>query len=97
MADLIKDANDPNFKSLLSKLRAIKWIDKVVFTPKTKTALGNYEFNWSLQGQLCLIVIKKQMKGHLLWKQSNAFLKSLNEQEEAFFHENMLSTVPDNL
>jgi hypothetical protein len=93
----IPNCNDRNFKSLLVKLKSYGWMERIIDTPKTATTKRNFEFCWTIKGQLYAITAKKQMKDHPLWKEVKPFLDSLNEQEEAFLHSVFLSTVPDNL
>ena len=97
MGKIIPTGNDPNFKSLLSKLKSFAWLEKVIDTPKTETAKRNFEFVWTIKGQMCAITIKKQAKSHPLWKEVKEFLDSLNEQEEAFLHSVFLSEIPDGI
>jgi hypothetical protein len=95
MSDMILNANDPNFKNLMSKLISAGWVEKNVDIPKTATAKRNVEVFWTKKGQLSILTIKRQLKDCPLWDQANAFALSLNEQEEAFFHSNVLAAVPD--
>jgi hypothetical protein len=95
MSDLILNANDPNFKSLLSKLIACGWIEKISDTARSSTAKRNIEIQWTKKGQLCLLTIKMQHHQSPFWKVASSFVASLNEQEEAFFQANMLSGLPD--
>jgi hypothetical protein len=95
--NLIPNAKDVNFKSLLAKLKAADWLEGWTDTPATATAKRNFNFSWSLKGQLCAMTIKKQMKDSPYWNETNAFLASLNEQEEAFYHAIFLASVPDGL
>jgi hypothetical protein len=90
----IPNANDPNFKSLLDKLISAEWIDRVTDTPATATTKRNFNFSWTLKGQFCALALVKQMSETDIWREASAFAASLNEQEEAFFHEVFLSEVP---
>jgi hypothetical protein len=92
--DLIRNVRDPHFQSLLQKLLDAGWLEKVVESHSTATSKTGFEFVWSVKGQLCLLTIKRQMNQSALWGESKAFVASLNEQEEAFFHENILSDAP---
>ena len=94
MGDLIKNINDPNFKSLTAKLVDANWVSFVNETPKTLHNNREFEFHWTEIGQMCRIVIKNNYTPSPIWCVASDFLLSLNEQEEAFFHENMLSDVP---
>ena len=94
MDDLIRNVNDPHFSGLLKKLMDVKWLDKIIDTPATERHKRNIEFIWSMKGQMCLLTIKNQIANSAYWSETKTFLTSLNEQEEAFFHENILSVVP---
>lgn len=98
MPQINPNANDPNFKSLLSKLMSAGWVDMKVDTPKTSNSIRDIGIHWSDKGQMCRLAIKQQIKTNpLLWIDANAFLASLNEYEEAFFYQVALSDVPDRL
>jgi hypothetical protein len=94
---MIPNANDRNFKSLLSKLISSVWLEKVIDTPATSNSKRNFEFFWTLKGQVCALTIKRQIKTSPFWNESNSFFDSLNEQEQAFFHAVFLSEIPDQL
>ena len=91
--DLIPNANDPNFKNLLSKLIAAKWLTDFTDTPATETSKRNFVFQWTTKGQLCGMTLKMEIRTTPLWKEAKSFLDSLNEQEEAFFHDVFLSAL----
>lgn len=95
MADIIRNVKDRHFKNMVAKLKAAGWISDTICTPKTNDKLGNTEFIWTEKGQLLLLTYKMGLKSHHLWGDAFSFVQTLNEQEEAFFHENILSAVPD--
>lgn len=95
MPDIIRNIKDQHFKSLVDKLKAAGWISDAIHTPKTKDSLGNVEFIWAEKGQLLASTYKSRLMGHPLWGEAYSFVRSLNEQEEAFFHENFLAHIPD--
>lgn len=97
MNNIIPNIKDVNFKSLLEKLKSADWLESWIDTPATTTTKRNFNFNWSLKGQLCAVTIKKQVKDSPYWNEANAFLASLSEQEEAFYHSIFLASVPDGL
>jgi hypothetical protein len=94
MDELIRNANDPNFKSLIKKLEDAQWLDDIIDIPAIGDKKRHMELKWSLKGQMCLMTIKGQIYQSALWGETKAFEAALNEQEEAFFHENILSAVP---
>jgi hypothetical protein len=90
----LPNADDPNFKSLIEKLKALKWLDRVIDTPATTTAKRNFNLVWSLPGQLSLMTIKNKVTRSVYWPETEKFLASLNEQESGFFRDVCLSAVP---
>lgn len=95
MSDTIRNIKDRHFKSMVSKLKSLGWISDAIYTPKTEDRLGNVEFIWTEKGQLLALTYKSRLVSHPLWGEASSFVQSLNEQEEAFFHENFLTDVPD--
>jgi len=95
MSDIIRNFRDPNFKSMVSKLKAAGWITGATYTPKTADKLGHVDFMWTDRGSLLAVAYKFKMVGHPLWSECASLPQSLNEQEEAFFHENFLAAVPN--
>ncbi len=95
MSDIIRNIKDQSFKSMVAKLKAAGWISDAMHTPKTKDKLGNVEFIWTERGQLLILTYKSRLTSHPLWSEASSFVQTLTEQEEAFFHENVLAAVPD--
>jgi hypothetical protein len=91
----LPNANDKNFKSLQAKLLKSGWMEEIVDTPAHGNVLRNFRFDWSIKGQLLLMTCKFKIISHPLWPEANAFLQSLNEQEEAFLHQVFLSQIPN--
>jgi hypothetical protein len=82
---------------MLKKLNSAGWIsDTVYFLPKTKDRLGNVSFLWTEKGQILALTYKSGLTNHHLWEEASLFVRTLNEQEEAFFHEIFLATASDN-
>jgi hypothetical protein len=93
--NLIPNVTDPALKSLLAKLTARGWLEKVIETPAIGTTMRHLNFVFTLKGQMCLLIHKQKLKQSLYWNESQALDRSLNEQEEAHFHKIILSGVPD--
>jgi hypothetical protein len=98
MSDIIiPNTKDRHFNSMLKKLNSAGWIsDKVYLLPKTKDRLGNLSFVWTEKGQFLALTYKAGLTNHHLWDEASSFVRTLNEQEEAFFHMILLATVSDN-
>lgn len=97
MSDLIKNVNDPNFRSVVEKLLAAEWLAWVLDTPKSETAVRNLEFQWSAHGHLCITSLIVNLTESPCWNEARAFVTSLTEQEEAYFYENFLNAFPRDL
>ena len=95
MSDIIRNVKDQHFKSKVSKLKAAGWISDAIHTPKTKDRLGNVEFIWTEKGQLLALTYKSRLTSHPLWADASSFVRTLDEQEEAFFQENILADIPN--
>ena len=97
MSDLIKNCNDPNFKSVLEKLLSVEWLAWVIDTPKTGSAVRSFEFQWSARGQMCITSLIANRRQSPFWNEARAFVTSLTEQEEAYFQENFVDAFPGDL
>jgi hypothetical protein len=80
---------------MVAKLKAAGWISDAIYTPKTVDKLGHVDFMWNDKGSMLAMTYKLGLKDHPFWRDASSLVETLNEQEEAFFHENFLSAVPD--
>jgi hypothetical protein len=94
MSELIQSINDPHFRSLLRKLTEAGWLEKVIETPKTESTKANFEIIWTRDGQLCMAAMITGMIDNDFGDACAVFLRSLSEQEEAFFRDNFLDAFP---
>ena len=97
MSDIIKNVNDPNFRSVVEKLLSVEWVAWVIDTPKTESAVRNLEFQWSIHGHMCIRSLIANLTQSPYWNEARAFVTSLSEQEEDYFQENFLDAYPRNL
>jgi hypothetical protein len=95
MSVSIRNVNDKHFRSMVAKLETADWISDVTYTPTVNDKLGNVEFVWTAKGHLLLTLYKLKAIRHKLWSECHSFVQAFNEQEEAFFHENFIKTIPD--
>jgi hypothetical protein len=97
MGDLIKNVNDPNFKSVIQKLLSAEWLAWVIDTPKTESATRCFEFQWSVHGQMCITSLIAKRTQSPYRDEAWTFVDSLTEQEEAYFQEIFLDAFPRDL
>jgi hypothetical protein len=96
MSDIIiRNIKDRHFISMVKKLQSAGWMsDAIYLIPKTKDGLTKFTFVWTEKGQFLALAYKSGLTNHHLWDEASSLVRTLNEQEEAFFNEFFLATVP---